>query len=82
MLLSSALLLRAVGAQDNTTSTCADFATLSAAEVNCTTTHNCMGLEDTNFGSDCVGNKEEHCAEIKACKDCEIEIRAMFDCEQ
>jgi hypothetical protein len=39
-------------------------------------------LTDPNFGSDCVGNKEEHCAEIEACQDCEGVIRAMFDCEQ
>ena len=63
-------------------STCADFDTLSAAEAACTARHNCAGLTDPNFGSDCVGNRKEHCAEIKACGDCEAEIRAMFDCEQ
>ncbi len=63
-------------------SACADFDTLSAAEAACTARHNCAGLTDPNFGSDCVGNRKEHCAEIKACGDCEAEIRAMFDCEQ
>ena len=68
--------------EDSSSSTCADFATLSAAEESCTTANNCNGLTDPNFGSDCVGNREEHCAEIAACKACEAEIRAMFDCEQ
>ena len=39
---------------------CADFATLSVSEHACTTVHKCKGLEDTNFGSDCDGNREEH----------------------
>ena len=39
---------------------CADFATLSAAEKTCTKDNKCKGLEDTNFGSDCDGNREEH----------------------
>ena len=77
MLLSLALLLQAAGAQE-----CTDFDTLSAAEESCTTANNCTGLTDPNFGSDCVGNREEHCAEIAACTACEAEIRAMFDCEQ
>ena len=61
---------------------CADFDTLEAAEKACTEEHECGELEDVNFGPDCAGNKEEHCAEIKACSECEEEIRAMFDCEQ
>ena len=69
------------GAQEED-STCADIATLSAAEESCTTANNCTGLTDPSFGSDCVGNREEHCAEIAACTACEAEIRAMFDCEQ
>ena len=39
---------------------CADFEILSAAEKTCTSDNQCMGLEDTNFGSDCHGNRAEH----------------------
>ena len=39
---------------------CADIATLSAAEKTCTSDNQCTGLEDTNFGSDCDGNRAEH----------------------
>merc|ERR1712127_188269 len=60
---------------------CADYDTLSAAEEACRVTHECGELEDVNFGPDCAGNKEEHCTEIKACSECEEEIREMFDCE-
>ena len=61
---------------------CADFDTLKAAEEACNEKHECGELEDVNFGPDCGGNKDEHCTEIKACPECEEEIRAMFDCEQ
>ncbi len=86
ILLSSALLLQAAGAQERTT--CTDFAALSAAAANCIATHNqfathnCTGLTDVNFGSDCDGKVKEHCAEIEACLECEEEIDALFDCEK
>ena len=69
-------------ATKNKNEACADMETLAAAEATCTALHDCGALEDTNFGSDCTGNKEEHCAEIAACPHCEDEIRAMFECEQ
>ena len=71
-----------LAATKNKHEACADMDTLEAAETTCTALHDCGGLEDTNFGSDCTGNKEEHCAEIAACPQCEDEIRAMFECEQ
>jgi len=63
-------------------SVCADFDQLLGIENTCTTTSNgCTDCHDQNFGSDCQGNRQEHCAEIKCCPQCENEIRAMFVCE-
>ena len=61
---------------------CADIDKLKEAESTCTATNGCVKCHDDNFGSNCDGNRAEHCAEIACCPECEDEILAMFGCEQ
>ena len=64
-------------------SVCADFDQLLGTESACTTTSNdCTKCQDQNFASDCKGHRQEYCAEIKCCRKCENEIRALFVCKQ
>jgi hypothetical protein len=78
ILLSSALLMQAAGAQNSTAITCTDF---EAAEANCTATHNCTGLMAIELDSDCGDVKEEHCEKIEVCLECKEEIHALYDCK-